>query len=90
MANHSSETTLSAADRIFMDLIQHGDDFYKIELWAPAKNWYKKALELNPETEKVKQKIAECDRLLKIEFKVRMILVAVAVAVLGLVYFVWL
>jgi hypothetical protein len=43
----------------------------------PAKAWYKKALELNIETENVKQKIAECDRLIAYEVKVIKILVVV-------------
>lgn len=86
MAHFASETNLSTAESKFIDLMQHGDDFYKIELWGPAKNWYKKALELNFETEKVKQKIDECDKLLAFEHKVRMMLVAIAVALLVLVY----
>jgi len=86
MAHHPSETTMSAAEGKFIDLIQHGDDFYKIELWAPAKNWYKKALELNFETEKVKRKIAACDKFLANEFKFRMILAGIAVIIVTAVY----
>ncbi len=88
MSNHSSETTLSPAEREFMDLMQHGDDFLKIELLRPAKSWYQKALKLNLETEKVKQKIAECDQLLIFERKVIRILVAIAF-VLVLFYFIF-
>ena len=77
MSHHSSESTSNPAERAFMDLMQHGDDFLKIELLRPAKSWYKKALELNIETEKVKQKIAECDRLLAFEIKVIKILAAI-------------
>jgi hypothetical protein len=82
MAHHATETTLSPAERVFEDLMQHGDDFLKIELLRPAKSWYKKALELNIETEKVKEKIAECDRLLAFEIKVIKILVAIAAVVI--------
>jgi hypothetical protein len=77
MGHHSSETTMSHAETVFMDLMQHGDDFFKIELLRPAKAWYKKALELNIETENVKLKIAECDRLIAYEVKVIKILVVV-------------
>ncbi len=60
-----------------MDLMQHGDDFLKIELLSPAKSWYKKALELNIESEKVEQKITECDLLLILDIKVFKILAAI-------------
>ena len=79
MGHHSSETTLSHAEILFADLMRHGDDFVKIELLRPAKAWYKKALELNIETENVKQKIAECDRLITYEVKVIKIIVVVTI-----------
>lgn len=88
MSHHTSENTLSPAEQEFMDLMQHGDDFFKIQLLRPAKSWYKKALELNLETEKVRQKIAECDRLLAFEIKVIRI-VAALVVVLIILYFIF-
>ncbi len=86
MSHHTSETNLSHAEVQFLDLMQHGDDFLKIELLRPAKNWYTKALQMNIETDKVKQKIAECDRLLTFEMKVIKIIVAVAVVVIAVVF----
>ena len=85
MEPHILESTLSPAERRFLDLMRHGDNFLKIELLRPAKSYYEKALELNIETEKVKEKIAECDRLLAFELKVIWILVAIS-AVLVLAY----
>ena len=82
MGHDSSETTMSHTETVFMDLMRHGDDFFKIELLRPAKAWYKKALELNIQTENVKQKIAECDRLLAFEVKVIKILTVVGALVL--------
>lgn len=87
MEYHSSENTLSLAERDFLDLMNHGDDFFKIELLRPAKSCYKKALELNIESEKVKQKIDQCNRLLAFELKVIRILVVIA-AVLVLAFFI--
>ena len=85
MAHHTGESTMSPAEREFMDMMQHGDDLLKIELLRPAKKWYQRALKLKMETQKVEQKIAECDRLLAFEIKVIKILVAVAaVLILGL------
>jgi len=66
----------------FQDLIEHGDDFLKIELLRPAKKYYKKALELNIEPEKIRQKIEECDRLLNFEKRVVRILLVIAVVAL--------
>ncbi|MEI6750843.1 MAG: hypothetical protein WCM93_16935 [Bacteroidota bacterium] len=85
----SSDIKSIAAEREFTDLMQHGDDFFKIELWRPAKNWYKKALELNIESGRVSQKIAECEKLQTSEVKIIRILVAIA-AVLALAYFIFL
>lgn len=81
MEHRSPQTTLGHAEKEFLDLVQHGDDFFKIELLRPAKSWYKKALKLNIETERIKQKIAECDRLLAFEQKVIKILVAIAAVI---------
>jgi hypothetical protein len=81
MKNPSLETASIPAQREFMDLMQHGDDFFKIELWRPAKNWYKKALDLNIESERVAQKIAECDKSLIFEVKVIRILASIAAVV---------
>ncbi|MEI6141006.1 MAG: hypothetical protein WCP85_17190 [Mariniphaga sp.] len=88
MGHHSSETTMSHTETVFMDLMRHGDDFFKIELLRPAKAWYKKALELNIQTENVKQKIAECDRLIAYEVKVIKILAVVGtLVILALIIF---
>lgn len=87
MAQHTSETNLSPAESEFKDLMQRGDDFFKIQLLRPAKNWYKRALEMNIDTVKVKQKIAECDKELAFEIKVIKILVAVTAVIVVLAIF---
>jgi hypothetical protein len=81
MENYSSETTRNHAQIEFLDLLKRGDDFFQVELLRPAKSYYEKAMKLNLETDKVKEKIAECDRLLAFEMKVIRILVAIAIAV---------
>jgi len=87
MEHYNPEAHLNKNKRDFEEFIQKGDDFFKIELLRPAKKWYKKALELNIETDKVKHKIAECDRLLAFERKVVRILLLFA-SVLLIVYFI--
>jgi len=74
----SSENNSTPLDRKFMDFIQRGDDFFKIELWRPAKKWYQRALELNIDSDRVMRKIAECDKFLAFEIKVIWILAAIA------------
>jgi len=85
MEPHILESTLSRSERKFLDLLRHGDNFFKIELLRPAKSYYQKALELNIDAEKVKQKIADCDRLLKFELKVIWVIVAIT-AILIIAY----
>ncbi len=87
MGHDSSETAMSHAEIQFLDLMRHGDDFFKIELLRPAKAWYLKALELNIDTENVKLKIAECNRLLVFEVKVIKIL-GVILAAIVLAFFI--
>lgn len=88
MERDNSESQLSPAERDFLEFIQRGDDFYKIELLRQAKAWYNKALSLNIENEKVKSRISECERLLTYESKVVYSLITVAAALL-LLYFIF-
>jgi hypothetical protein len=78
MTNHTSEMPLNTLERDFNEFKLRGDDFFKIELLRPAKSWYQKALWLNPEAGEVKNRIEECNRLLKFETKVVWILLGVA------------
>lgn len=81
MAHSISTSQMSPAERDFSDRISHADDFFKIELLRQAKSWYLKALEMNIETEMVKKRIAECDRLLAYENKVVAVLLSLAAVV---------
>jgi len=83
MEHNSSNKQFNSVDDEFKDLVDHGDDFLKVELLRPARDWYKKALELNLETDKVKQRIEECDKLLAFERKVIWMLVALAALVVA-------
>lgn len=88
MTHTDSISPASITERDYQDFVQRGNDFFKIELFSPAKTWYNKALELNDDAT-LKQQVAECDRKLAYERKVRLILAAVAVG-LALVYFLFL
>lgn len=88
MAHENQHIPANKTERDFQEFMQQGDDFFKIELLRPARNCYRKALELNVDAEMVFHKIAECDSLLAYENKVISILAAVA-AMLVLAYFVF-
>ena len=77
-----SETTYGRAEHKLMDLIEHGDDFLKIELLRPALSYYRRALALNPGNKEIEQKITECERLLVIEKRAMWILAAIAAVII--------
>ena len=83
MEHPSSETRLSPAEHNFLDLMNHGDDFFKIELLRPAKTYYERALALDPNNTKAKQRITECEQLLAYEKKIMWILVGVTAVLVG-------
>ena len=85
MIHDNFKITTDVAERDFREFMQRGDDFFNIQLLRPAKSWYKKALELNSQSDRAKQQIAECDRLLAFEMKVVRILASI-VTVLVIAY----
>ena len=84
MANTMSKATSGPAERKLMDLIEHGDDFLKIELLRPALSYYRRALELNPGNKEIERKITECERLLVIERRAMRILAAIVAVIITL------
>jgi len=81
---HTSTENLSPAERNFVELVQRGDDFFKIELLHHAKNCYKRALELNMETEKISQKLSDCNKKLAFERKVTFILIGLVIITISI------
>jgi len=83
MAHETSKPEMSPAERELTDLLQQGDDFLKIELLRPAKTYYERALQLNPGDEMLKEKIAECDKLIAYEKMVITVLVVVTAVIVA-------
>ncbi len=77
MEHNNSSAPASAAESDFMDFMNRGNDFFKIQLLRQAKAWYTKALATNIDNETAQQQVAECERLLTYENKV--------VAILGII-----
>jgi len=72
-----TDSNYGPAERKLMYLVEHGDDFMKIELLRPALHYYERALELNPGNPEIERKIAECKRLLAFEMRTIWILAAI-------------
>lgn len=85
MEQNNIDSSKSSKESTFSDYMQRGDDFFKIELLRQAQQWYKCALAFNIETEIVKSRISECERLLAFERKVVYILISIFLA-FSLVY----
>jgi len=84
MKDNIAGASLNIRERDFSAFMKNGDDFFKIELLRPAKSWYKKAAELNPDSEKALQRITECDQLIAYENKVIAILLLIALAMVSI------
>lgn len=85
MKTKNAETLRDLSERDFNEFTQKGDDFFKIELLRPARIWYNKALSLKQDNERVKNQIAECDRMLAYETKiVRILILIVSVLIAGI------
>ena len=83
MAHHTSETTLTREEQKLAELFRQADDYFKIELLRPAKTYYERALALDPNNTKAKQRITECEQLLAYEKKIMWILVGVTAVLVG-------
>jgi hypothetical protein len=79
-----TDTNSGPAERKLIYLVEHGDDFMKIELLRPALHFYERALELHPGNPEIERKITECRRLLAFERRTIWILAAVGAIIVTL------
>lgn len=82
MAHHEVNTSQNPEQQLFQDYMMRGDDFFKIEIFRSARNWYEKALNMKMDEEKVKQRIEECNRQLAYEKKIFTVLGIIGIAVI--------
>ena len=86
MDHQLENTDLSSEERRFLDYMQKGDDFMKIEIYRSAKEWYTNALELNINQGLIRSKLENCNKLIQHEKKKIIIVVsAIAIVLLTLV-----
>ena len=77
MANQENNQNLSWDEMVFFDLISHGDDLMKIEIYRNARECYTQAFEKNINNELVGSKLAECNKLIKSESKTIIAIVSI-------------
>lgn len=88
MSKTLDEIDLSPEERLYLDYMQKGDDFMKIEIYRSAKEWYTKALELNHKHELISTKLANCNKLIQDEKKkIIVIVLVIALGVIALILF---
>ncbi len=86
MGHHETNENVSHAEKKFRELMQMGDDFYKIEIYRSAVKNYKEAAKLDVDNDQASRKAAECERLLTKERKVIYVLLSIAAVVVALVW----
>ena len=86
MGHHETNENITPAEKKFRELIQMGDDFYKIEIYRSAVKYYKEAAKLDVDNDQASRKAAECERLLSKERKVIYILAGIAAVTIILIW----
>lgn len=86
MGHQETEVNISPAEKQFRQIMQNGDDFFKIEIWRSAVKQYKSAATLDVDNDLANRKVAECEHLLVKERKVIYVVVAIAAVAAVLVW----
>jgi lipopolysaccharide biosynthesis regulator YciM len=68
---------LTPEEKRFAEYMKTGDDFTKIEIFRSAAAWYKKALDVRPDSEEAKQKLAGIKEKIKKENRAIYTIVAI-------------
>lgn len=69
---------MTPEERRFREYITRGDDFCKIELYRNAVGWYRKAVEMRPDSEEARLRFQDCHGKIRSESKTILVIVAVA------------
>lgn len=89
MAVKHEEIPLSYEERRFREYITRGDDFCKIELFRNAVGWYRKAVELRPDSEEARTRLQDCRSKIKSESRKILIILAVAAVIIIAAFLIW-
>ena len=90
MSNHQEDNAeLSPQEKQFNDYIRRGDDFLIISIYRHAMTWYSKALKLHINDELVSKKIHEVSEYQHFEKKVIFRILATAVVIIAIVWFIY-
>jgi hypothetical protein len=89
MAHNYEEAVLSPEERRFREYITRGDDFCRIELFRYAVGWYRRAVELKPESEEARTRLQDCRGKIKSESRTILIILAVAAVIVIAATIIW-
>ncbi|MCX6230564.1 MAG: hypothetical protein NTZ33_03375 [Bacteroidetes bacterium] len=81
MAHLETDQNLSPEEKNFFDLISHGENFMKIQIYRNARECYEAALKMNVNNELAGAKLADCNAKIKSESKIIIAIVAVLAVV---------
>lgn len=88
MSHHNDDNEHLGPQEIkFNDLIKRGDDLFNISIYRYAKDWYARALELHVNDKLAEQKLFELNAKQKDESKKILSILAVAIVIIGVVWF---
>jgi|GEM_PF-952140 len=86
---HDHDTAiLSPEEKIHQDLVNRGNDYFKIELWRWALHYYKLALETGLHTDDVQHKIEMTKAKIKFESRTVIAILCVAAVVAAVIWFI--
>jgi hypothetical protein len=83
MAHTESLDHLTPEEKDFHHQMERGEDFIRIEVYRHALIHFKMALNFGLDDEKVKERIAFCEKMLKKETRILVTLVCIAVVIVG-------
>ncbi len=86
MAHINESEKLSEEEKIFRDLIEHGDNFMKIQIYRNARECYQQALNTNINNNLASSKLAECNLLIKSE-SIRIIIIVGVIIVISVILY---
>lgn len=78
------ETTIKQTqeEKKFEECLKNGDDFFKIEIYRLAKEWYKRALETGIKPEVVNARLKDLNKKIASERKTIFILMGIAAVII--------
>jgi hypothetical protein len=88
MGHDHDAAILSPEEKIHKDLVNRGDDYFKIELWRWALHYYRLASERGLHQDEVQHKIEMTQAKIKSETRIVIAILCVAVLIAAAIWFI--